>query len=145
MALIKRLPESLARIGSRTFISQRLGRDLPPSQQAALREYLFQLARAPTSAERAMCTLLHPGTWGRVPLVERLHLLAVPTAFVQGERDWMFSGVSEAAVASMTAPSIVEVVPRSGHNVFLDNPAGFSRVFDSVCKSFENLKKFVLW
>ncbi len=24
--------------------------------------------------------------------------------------------------------------------VFLDNPAGFSRVFDSVCKSFENLK-----
>ena len=48
-----------------------------------------------------------------------------PTAFLYGDHDWMDAGAGKAVADSMKAPAVWTLVPRSGHQLFLDNSEEF--------------------
>ena len=55
---------------------------LPPTENDALRDYLYHICAQKGSGEYALGVLLQPGAWGRRPMVNRVHKLTCPVTFI---------------------------------------------------------------
>eukprot|EP00878_Enallax_costatus_P023828 GHUV01025380.1.p1 GENE.GHUV01025380.1~~GHUV01025380.1.p1 ORF type:complete len:414 (+),score=72.62 GHUV01025380.1:55-1296(+) len=110
------------------------GQPLDAVEQNVFKDYFYHIAAARGSGEYALRHILAPGAWAHAPLAERLHELKVPVTFIYGEHDWM-NPAAGAEVAQqldkvrakkVASDHAVEVVPDSGHFVFLEQPQRFN-------------------
>lgn len=99
-----------------------------------LSEYLYHNWALKASGERAMTTHLAPGAHAVRPLVDMLDpdAIKMPLTFIYGgENDWMDYRHGLKVVERFEREgkhAELYRLPHSGHQVFLDNPAGFNRV-----------------
>lgn len=110
------------------------GQALTQAEKECFRSYFYHIAAGRGSGEYALRHLLAPGAWAHSPLQERLQELKVPVTFIYGEHDWMnpAAGVAVAEILDkvrerkVASDHKVEVVPNSGHFVFLEEPQWFN-------------------
>ncbi|CAG8439772.1 530_t:CDS:2 [Funneliformis mosseae] len=95
--------------------------------QLDLHDYLYNISTAAGSGEFAITRILEPGAFARKPLIDRLHEIKMPTTFLYGENDWMDYRAAEKAKNSMKVPVKIEIVPKAGHHLYLDNPIDFNK------------------
>lgn len=136
MSLVRRLPERTGRAVCRCLIIPCVPRI---DDGNTLFDYVYHLARAPSSAERGMCTLMYPGAWARIPLVDRLPLLDVPVSFFYGDSDRVYVENAELVAADMEVYTDVVVVPHASHFAFVENAKGLA---DEMLRSFGDA---VIW
>lgn len=112
---------------------------MAPAERELYADYLFHVAAASGSTEFALNVLMTlvtepreaTGIYALHPLLPRLHAArgnARPARVrvLFGERDWMARSVRPADVAAMRAADVdYAVLPRAGHHLYLDQPAGF--------------------
>ncbi|KAJ1979087.1 hypothetical protein H4R35_001643 [Dimargaris xerosporica] len=99
---------------------------LDKEDQVRLTDYLYHLSSRPGSGEYALTVLTHPFVFAKLPLVDRLHALQVPTLFIYGESDWMDYRGAERVAKCMQAPSRIIHIADAGHNMMLENPQDFN-------------------
>lgn len=102
--------------------------ELPRADQEALQIYAYAMFNAPGSGEYLLNYFLACGGTGRWPLVERLSKVMCPTLWLYGDSDWMPpEGGAEAVkrLRAMGRHAEIEVVPESGHHLYLDNAERF--------------------
>ncbi|KAG9021341.1 hypothetical protein FRB95_002342 [Tulasnella sp. JGI-2019a] len=91
-----------------------------------INDYMYHISRAKGSGEYCISHLLAPGAYARLPLVDRIDQVNVPTTFVYGDADWMDSKGGAECVRKMHAAGNTDVrnvvIPKAGHHVYLDNP-----------------------
>lgn len=101
---------------------------------ADLSEYIYHNWALKASGEKAMTTHLAPGAYAVRPLTDLLQPASVrmPLTFIYGgESDWMDFRHGREVVERFERQhrrAALHLVPYSGHQVFLDNPADFNRV-----------------
>lgn len=137
-SLVRTLPTSYARSLCHSYISRRYFGDQLPEELDALTEYMLQVSKAPKAGENSIQTILLPGAWARVPLMDRLPLVNLTTTFIYGEKDWMDWRSGDAARGDMQVKTRLAVVEKADHNVFVDNEVGFSRVLLAATADFED-------
>jgi cardiolipin-specific phospholipase len=118
------------------YISLRFASSIVDEQERErFARYLHAISVAPGSAEFAMNTLMYPGAWARAPLMDRLKMLSpkVPVVFLYGDHDWMNPIHAQELIQKSRAQGheqmLLEIVPNSGHYLFIENPANFNEVF----------------
>lgn len=99
---------------------------VPEADREGLGAYLYHTAVGAPSGEASLRPLLHRALFVKRPLVHRLHELSVPVVFVYGEQDWMDSSHAAALLPTLRVPGRLAIVPRAGHQLFVDNPGGFN-------------------
>ncbi|KAF6266374.1 Alpha/Beta hydrolase protein [Scenedesmus sp. NREL 46B-D3] len=112
------------------------GVPLEPDESSSFRDYFYHIAAARGSGEYALRHILAPGAWAHAPLQERLADLKVPVTVIYGEHDWMQPAAGQALAAKLdqirprkvASDHRVEIVPDSGHFVFLEQPQAFNAV-----------------
>ncbi|KAF8057920.1 1-acylglycerol-3-phosphate O-acyltransferase [Scenedesmus sp. PABB004] len=110
------------------------GLPLSEREREALTPYFYGITAQRGSGEYALRHILAPGAWAYAPLAERLLQLEVPVSFIYGEHDWMNPAAGQAVADALdaarrrTVPSDhrVDVLPDSGHFVFLEQPHLFN-------------------
>eukprot|EP00882_Tetradesmus_deserticola_P007407 GHRQ01007804.1.p1 GENE.GHRQ01007804.1~~GHRQ01007804.1.p1 ORF type:complete len:467 (+),score=186.71 GHRQ01007804.1:110-1510(+) len=110
------------------------GMPLEPAESSTFRDYFYHIAAARGSGEYALRHILAPGAWAHAPLQERLAELKVPVTIIYGEHDWMQPAAGQALAAKLdqirprkvASDHRVEIVPDSGHFVFLEQPQAFN-------------------
>ncbi|KAJ2552144.1 hypothetical protein EV175_003426 [Coemansia sp. RSA 1933] len=102
---------------------------LTDTQRKGLAEYAHQISTLPGSSEYALGDILRPGAFARKPLINRIHKLAVPTAFMYGENDWIdyTSGQQAMRRIGESIRTRLYRVPAAGHNLHLENPVDFNK------------------
>ncbi|KAG9004004.1 hypothetical protein FRB94_001209 [Tulasnella sp. JGI-2019a] len=99
---------------------------LPDQDARDMNDYMYHITRAKGSGEYCISHILAPGAHARLPLVDRVDKLTVPTTFVYGDDDWMDSKGGAESVKKMRAAGNKDVrnvvIPYAGHHVYLDNP-----------------------
>ncbi|KAG8880509.1 hypothetical protein FRB97_000744 [Tulasnella sp. 331] len=99
---------------------------LPDEDARSMNDYIYHITRAKGSGEYCISHILAPGAHARLPLVDRVDKLTVPTTFVYGDGDWMDSKGGAESVQKMRAAGNKDVrnviIPYAGHHVYLDNP-----------------------
>jgi cardiolipin-specific phospholipase len=116
-------------------------------------DYLYDSWVLRPSSDRAMATMLYPGPaaregmggdlWGRRPIGERLtsatsciRTMGIPlSVFYGGGFDWMDAKAGKRVVDSLVqagADATWALIPKAGHQVFLDNPHAFNRAMISA-------------
>ncbi|ORX91650.1 alpha/beta-hydrolase [Basidiobolus meristosporus CBS 931.73] len=98
---------------------------LDKEDQDDLKDYIYHISSMSGSGEYALGTILEPGAFARKPLIDRLHELKVPTTFLYGAVDWMDHRHALEARKRMKVPTKVVVIPRAGHQLFIENPVDF--------------------
>ncbi|KAK9695817.1 hypothetical protein K7432_012771 [Basidiobolus ranarum] len=98
---------------------------LDKEDQDDLKDYLYHISSMSGSGEYALGTILKPGAFARKPLIDRLHELKVPTTFLYGAVDWMDYRHALEVRKRMNVPTKVVVIPRAGHQLFIENPVDF--------------------
>lgn len=103
-----------------------------------------------SSTEKAISRILSPIVTARDPILDKLERFGLElnfsgkkfprTLWIYGDRDWMDLKAGRSAndyinKEKLGGESSLEVIPDSGHNVFLDNPTGFN----------SSVKKFLEW
>ncbi|KAJ1737193.1 hypothetical protein LPJ72_000733 [Coemansia sp. Benny D160-2] len=103
---------------------------LTDEQRKSLSDYAHQISTLPGSSEYALGDILRPGAFARLPLVNRIDGLAIPTVFMYGENDWVDYTSGEQAIRRIgtKAATSLHRIPAAGHNLHLENPAGFNKV-----------------
>ncbi|DBA04440.1 TPA: hypothetical protein N0F65_010036 [Lagenidium giganteum] len=106
-----------------------------------LAEYIYHNWALKASGEKAMMTHLAPGALARRPLIDMLlpERVKMPVTFIYGgESDWMDYRHGLRVVKNLVdenKQASLHLVPYSGHQVFLDNPAVFNRtVIEALVK-----------
>ena len=124
-----------------------------------LAKYMHESFFLPPGSENVLQALLLPGAWARRPLCERVPALSpgISVSFIYGRRDWMdiaaahdiktasdaldaaaleASGGRGGAAAARQGPRIHVAPPlaKAGHQVFLDDPEGFTRECLAACR-----------
>eukprot|EP00879_Flechtneria_rotunda_P006913 GHRR01007260.1.p1 GENE.GHRR01007260.1~~GHRR01007260.1.p1 ORF type:complete len:413 (+),score=123.85 GHRR01007260.1:218-1456(+) len=110
------------------------GQPLDAVERNVFKDYFYHIAAARGSGEYALRHILAPGAWAHAPLEDRLSELKVPVTFIYGEHDWMNPAAGVAAANKLdqlrprkvSSDHVVEVVPDSGHFVFLEQPQRFN-------------------
>ncbi|KAG8857405.1 hypothetical protein FRB96_005704 [Tulasnella sp. 330] len=106
--------------------SHRRFKALPSEDIPSLMDYIYHILRAKGSGEYSISHILAPGAYARLPLIDRIDKVTVPTTFVYGDRDWMDSKGGDRSVERMRAAGNHAVrnvvIPDAGHHVYLDNP-----------------------
>ncbi|KAH8918489.1 alpha/beta-hydrolase [Atractiella rhizophila] len=99
-----------------------------------LHAYLVNIVLLKGSGEHAFSHLLSVGAHARKPIEHRIHSLKVPVTFVYGEHDWMdpIGGLRcrerLEKVKGYNHEVSVEVVPKAGHHVYIDNPTAVNKL-----------------
>ena len=110
-------------------------------------EYLYHICAQPGSGEFAFAKLFDQSGFAHKPLIESLPSISrgmpdpavaahpaaapvhrVPITFLYGTHDWMDESAGRATAARIqSAGGLAQVllVPRAGHQLFIDNPKGF--------------------
>ncbi|KAG8841917.1 hypothetical protein FRB96_006640 [Tulasnella sp. 330] len=106
--------------------SHRRFKALPAEDIPSLMDYIYHILLAKGSGEYSISHILAPGAYARLPLIDRIDKVTVPTTFVYGDRDWMDSKGGDKSVERMRAAGNHAVrnvvIPDAGHHVYLDNP-----------------------
>lgn len=111
--------------------------ELPEADQHALQQYSYAMFNAKGSGEYHLNYFLACGGAGRWPLAERLSKVQCPTLWMYGDRDWMPPEGGKEAVKRLRElgrKAELEVVPDSGHHLYLDN----TEVFRDLAVKFIN-------
>jgi cardiolipin-specific phospholipase len=119
-----------------TYTSRRMGSVNDGADiQKSFNDYLHMSWAAPACGEAAMNVILSPGAWARKPLMKRLPLITAPTVFIYGSHDWMDPTAARTAVPTMLLSPEKEVLilEGAGHQMFVDNPEGFSDCVSRAC------------
>lgn len=133
---LKLLPKRYGhRIASMTANRWSAGAPEGTVDREALADYIYYgWCEGKESGEQALTALLHPGAWGKRPLVERLPNLKVARVeLIYGDSDWMDVRHGNTAAAACeklagSAPAVfVQLVEAAGHYVHLQNTPGFCR------------------
>ena len=69
------------------------------------------------------------GTGTQIPAWDQLHTLVMPTLLIAGENDTKFCSLAE-RMHSLLPHSELHILPRVGHTVHLEDPAGCAAVLD---------------
>lgn len=135
MRLVRCLPRSRGQRICRRTVQRWLGRaasQLDEETQNTLADYIFYgWTEGPESAGRVLSALLHPGAWGKKPLVERLPQLRGIDSLelIYGDRDWMDvrhgNQVAEAEGASL--PTVVQLLMDAGHYAHVETIPAFAK------------------
>lgn len=90
--------------------------------------YLHAITVMARSGEDALDSILKFGAWARAPLYPRMaDALAVDTAFIYGEMDWMDPRAARRFLAEKHARVHgVYTVSNGGHHMYLENPREFN-------------------
>ncbi|KAJ1892751.1 hypothetical protein LPJ66_006157 [Kickxella alabastrina] len=100
-------------------------------QRVDLAAYAHQISVLRGSSETALGDILKPGAFARKPLVQRFaDQIKVPTVFMYGMKDWVdYTGGEDVLkrVGGRVAGSVHRVA-EAGHNLHMENPAGFNSV-----------------
>ena len=120
-----------------TFIHRRFPY-LTQEEKNLLSTYTYHITSQSGSGEYALGTLLEPGSWAREPLHNHLRDLAMPTAFLFGEGDWIDYRNAVDAAEGMQVTHAVIRVPNSGHHLYLDNYNEFNKICADLIKSNDN-------
>jgi cardiolipin-specific phospholipase len=116
----------------RTYIRKRLPA-LTEKEYGIFAEYMYHVSAAPGCGEYALGTILKPGAWAHEPLHDRLKDLSMPVAFIYGEDDWMDYRHAEDAAKQMAVPTRIIRVPKSGHQLYIENPKDFNAALLAEC------------
>ncbi|CAI5716072.1 unnamed protein product [Peronospora destructor] len=106
-------------------------------------EYCYHNWALQASGDIALYTHLHPGATVRRRALDEILIpekLQVPlTIMYGGGMDWMNSEHGAAVVRSLekTHYAVFRLVPLSGHQVFMDNPAAFNQVLVTAVRDCE--------
>lgn len=135
-----------------TYTLRRFGH-LPAEELNAMHVYAHGIFVAPGSSEYALNFLLAPGAWARWPAISRVQqalsglpaatqqrtIKDVPISLIYGSDDWMNPASGQSLVEllrSNGAPKAsIYVVPKAGHNVFLDAPTHFNQLITSLLRA----------
>lgn len=110
-----------------------------PNQLELLADYMYSMFRLPGCSEYALNRLLKPGGWARIPLTDS-HMSRIsdecPVVFMYGEYDFMnpasaFEFALERSKKRRETDcykgiSSVNIIPRSGHQLMIENPEEFT-------------------
>ena len=109
---------------------------LVPADLDVMSKYMYHISAAAGSGEHVLSAVLAPGAWAHHPMGLRLADAArsgsmrMPVTFMYGgSHDWMNPKTGRACAAMLReagVDSTVELVEHSGHQLFLENPAGFA-------------------
>lgn len=107
-----------------------------PLHVPSLSEYIYQISAAEGSGEWCLKYILKPGAWAFNPIGPRMLQAAdagqvpFPVTFLYGSHDWMSPDAGEAVASVLRGrhgrQASVHIVPQSGHQMFMENPEGFS-------------------
>jgi pimeloyl-ACP methyl ester carboxylesterase len=101
----------------------------------ALCEFGYENFAATASGERALALLLHPGAYGKKPIITFLRGgeggFNSPVSIIYGDQryDWMESKYGKQLRDQLVAQGVqctVSEVRDAGHILFIDNPEGFN-------------------
>ncbi|KAJ1797684.1 hypothetical protein LPJ59_002982, partial [Coemansia sp. RSA 2399] len=87
------------------------------------------ISTLPGSSEYALGDILQPGAFARLPLINRIGNITVPTVFMYGENDWVDHTSGQQAIRRIgdkVATSLYRI-PTAGHNLHLENPVDFNK------------------
>eukprot|EP00741_Cyanophora_paradoxa_P025100 tig00000342_g24228.t1 len=112
------------------YVEQRY-RTIPDEERDALKDFLFHSFVRPGD-HSYFNRMMSPRVQLRRTLTTRLTALSTQAAFIYGDRDWMYSdaveGVCQAlALRGLSSPHPM-FVPRSGHQLPIDNPDAFAQI-----------------
>lgn len=124
---------------SRRFVE---GHGFTEAEKVAFSHYMYHITASPGSGEYALRHLLEPFAWAKEPIGPRVSQLKVPTSFFYGDSDWMRPECGTQAVEAARAvrkplsPTdlTVQIIPKAGHFVFLDQPAQFHEAVLRACR-----------
>lgn len=86
----------------------------------ALQTYLEQVNLYPGSGEFGLSKVLKDGIWAISPICDRI--LNTPAIYLYGDNDWMNpKGASQNKLVNKS-PVLCEIVSKSGHHLYMDNP-----------------------
>ena len=64
--------------------------------------------------------------------LEPLDTLRMPVTVLFGDRDWMFNPLVPSVIRKMGRDPFLRIVPDSGHQIHIENPAAFNAIIESV-------------
>jgi len=134
MSVLRSLPEGRGKQMVDGYVYRRL-RGLTEVQKEALSGYFYNINTLPGSGEYCLHKILKVGAYSRVPLVDRIPALKVPSVhFIYGQHDWMDVDGGLQCQEIMEGEKggdgncHVRVVGGAGHLLMLENPEETNRV-----------------
>lgn len=120
------------------YVNNRFNQGNPFSKEEAscMEDYFYHITASKGSGEFALRHVMTPFAWGKAPLEHRLNELKVPVTFIYGEQDWMDPEAAERTCKRIReaqgqpkndCDQSIELIPESGHFVFMDQPELFHR------------------
>lgn len=113
---------------------------LKPDEVLAMHTYCHGIFTGRGSSEHCLVDLLAPGAFARKPLVHRVAPLQMPVTFLYGSHDWMdVNGGRQAQAVLERAGNRhvrVQVVPKAGHHLYLDNAPETNRWLQQALRRF---------
>ncbi|KAJ2908426.1 hypothetical protein GGI21_002898 [Coemansia aciculifera] len=106
---------------------------LNDEQRAAMAAYAHQHALLAESSASSLGDFLRPGGFGRMPLINRVASVTMPTVLFYGSHDWVGSEGGEEIVRRIggRVATRIHYVANASHNFHIDNPAEFNRLLIS--------------
>jgi len=97
-----------------------------------IHDYIMNITLAKGSGDYCISHMFAPGVHARMPLMDRVAALKIPIAFVYGEHDWMDPVGGMNSLDNLKAVGNdrgrMYIVPRAGHNVYLDNAKAVNKL-----------------
>ena len=109
---------------------------VPEEDLEHLKVYLEQVNLYPGSGEFALAQLFVEGAFAIKPLYERI--ACTPTVFIYGDRDWMDPVGAEMNSKVNQCQVICEIISRSGHHMYIDNP---EELGDKMIQALDRLEQ----
>eukprot|EP00164_Ancoracysta_twista_P021700 GFYU01039578.1.p1 GENE.GFYU01039578.1~~GFYU01039578.1.p1 ORF type:complete len:228 (-),score=35.69 GFYU01039578.1:321-914(-) len=106
----------------------------PDEDKQLFADYIYLITVGKGSGEYAMNTILAPGAFARFPLIGQMPSIECPTSFVFGESDWMDYRPAAQVAPAMKDASGPIFIPKSGHNMMLENVTYFNDVLTRLCE-----------
>jgi pimeloyl-ACP methyl ester carboxylesterase len=120
----------------RAAVTRRFWTIESPEEREALSDYVYQISAHRASGEHAMNSILQPGAFARLPLVDRIDQLdsQLDTLFIYGDQDWMDPTLPIEWVTNTASAHNWQLrfVPNAGHQLFIEQPDHFN----AVCSDF---------
>jgi cardiolipin-specific phospholipase len=135
-------PSILRKLGScgkrfvRRYLKKRW-RNVPDEDLEYLELYLYHVNNYPGSGEFALKELFVDGGFALKPLCERI--VRTPTLFIYGDRDWMDPAGAAQNASCNECEVRTEIISRSGHHMYIDNPEELTQKMLDALSSMEIL------
>ncbi|KAH7425861.1 hypothetical protein KP509_11G074200 [Ceratopteris richardii] len=127
-------PDLVKKYARTRFGSHSVGLALNQDESRLLSDYLYHTLAGKASGELCLKYIFAFGALAKSPLLASAADWKVRTSFIYGEDDWMdYRGAVNACRDIPVSKEILRV-PKGGHFVFLDNPAGFHSAVLYSCR-----------